>query len=852
MTPRREQDLDAELQSHLEMHVADNIRAGMGPDEARRTAVLALGGLEQTKERYRQGRRARIVEEFLQDVRFGVRTLVRNKAAAATIIVILALVTGATTAIFSVVNAVLLQPMPFSDPDRLVEVSLSVPAGELDAVTNGSFERFTWHNPSTRHLQDGASTERVRTIATDREFFSTLGVQASAGRTFGHDDARAVAVLGGRFWSRRFNRNPAILGRPLTLDENAFTVVGIMPDAFQFPYGAASVIGGALPESQTDIWLLDPLQPRRGMVRKLTARLRPGVTMEQAAAEWTVIQNRIAESRPRPFPTRLADARVVPLADVVLGPIRSSLWLMLGAGALALAAACANVANLLLALMSARLREVATRAALGASRGRLVRMFLAESLLLSLAGGAAGLAIARWSMSLIVGALSEKIPRAQEIALNWDIFVFALSVCLITTVMFGLAPALMAARVDVQSVTKETGGRATSARSYGRVRDGLVVAEVALAFVLAFGVAVVMAELRRLRDVDIGITTTNVVTLHLGQRTTPQAEARPYYEIAGRVARIPGVTAAGFTQALPLQNWGWTANTIDFTRPGRPPLQPPPAFEIELRYVTPGYFHALGIPVLKGRGLTERDTRDTPRAIVINRTLARRYFGGLDPVGLETTRGTIVGIIGDVRQVNLDQPAVPELYYPMAQNWTQLSDLGMSLVVRTDRRPEPLVDAIRATIREVAPSVAIFNVKTMDEVVADSLWDLNLYRWLVGLFAVLTLVLAAVGLYGVMSYSVATRRREWAVRLALGSDPAALAGLVVKRGVRLSGIGIAIGIITAMTAGLSIPNLPVSFSAGPATFAAISALLLTIGLCACFLPAIRVARSTPAVALRQE
>ena len=268
--------------------------------------------------------------------------------------------------------------------------------------------------------------------------------------------------------------------------------------------------------------------------------------------------------------------------------------------------------------------------------------------------------------------------------------------------------------------------------------------------------------------------------------------------------------------------------------------------------MTPAYFRALGIQLLRGREFTDRDVRDAPRVVLINQTLARRYFGEADPIGLDTTRGTIVGIVGDVRQVNLDQPAVPELYYPMAQNWSQLSELGMSLVVRADRAPEPLIGAIRSAVREINPNLAIFNVKTMDEVIADALWELNLHRWLVGLFAGLALVLAAVGLYAVISYSVAIRRREWAVRLALGSDPTTLASLVLKRGLRLSVIGIATGIIAAIACGLSLPSLPVQLSAGPVTFAAISALLLAIAVCASFLPAIRVARATPALALREE
>jgi putative ABC transport system permease protein len=798
--------------------------------------------------------RARVIEELVQDIRFGVRTLLRNRAVTATIVLTLALATGATTAIFSVVNGVVLQPLPFPNPERLVEVSLTVPHRELDRIRqdNTSFENFTFYNPATKHLQSQTGVERVITIVSDREFFATLGVQALAGRTFRRDDSQYVAVISARFWSRRFNRDPDVIGSNLRLDHDSFMVVGVMPDWFQFPYSAASVIGGALPESRTDVWLAEYRPPSGGRARTITGRLKPGITAEQAAAEWTVIQNRIQAENPSNARTKLPDVSVTPLADAVLGSVASSLWLLFGAVAMVLAAACANVANLLLALTSARAREVATSAALGASRARLVRQFLAEGLLLSLAGGIAGLAIARWGTGVLVAVASTKIPRVHEVALSWEVFAFTFGMCVITAVLFGLAPAWMAARVDLQSVVREAGGRSTAGRGYGRLRDALVVAEVTLAFVLVFGVAVVIGEMRRLRDADIGMTTTNVVALHLSQPTGSRSDARPYYQIVERVEQIPGVTSAGFTQALPLQNWGWTASTIDFTRHGQPPVDPPPPFAMELRYVTPGYFTALGIPVVRGRGFTALDGRDAPRVIVINQALARRYFGKADPLGADTTRGTIVGIVGDVRQVTLKEPSVPELYYPMAQNWSQLSDLGMSLVVRTDSAPEPLIDAIRSAVRDISANMAVFNVKTLDEVITDSLWELHLYRWLVGLFAGLALGLAAIGLYALMSYSVAVRRREWAVRLALGSQPGRLARLVLIRGLRLSVIGIAIGIVAAIAAGLWLPGLPVQISAGPLTFVIVSALLLAIAFSASLLPAVRVARSMPSLALRQD
>jgi putative ABC transport system permease protein len=314
---------------------------------------------------------------------------------------------------------------------------------------------------------------------------------------------------------------------------------------------------------------------------------------------------------------------------------------------------------------------------------------------------------------------------------------------------------------------------------------------------------------------------------------------------------LPGVERAGFTQVLPLQNWGWTSNSSDFTIRSRPGVESP-RFPIELRYVSPGYFEALGIPILKGRGFTARDDRDAPRVILINQTLARRYFGSDDPIGLDANRGRIVGVVGDVQQVRIGEPSRPEIYYPMLQNWSQVGDLGMSLVVRMRQNPESLVDAVRSTVQRVNPGFAVFNIKTMDEVISESLWELNLYRWLVGLFAALALVLAAIGLYGVISYSVAARAREFAVRLALGADSVGLARMVLRRGVRLSLTGVAIGVAATLVLGASVPNLPAAFEPKPEMLLWTSALVLAIAVGACIVPAIRMARLAPAAALRHD
>ncbi len=492
--------------------------------------------------------------------------------------------------------------------------------------------------------------------------------------------------------------------------------------------------------------------------------------------------------------------------------------------------------------MSVRSREVVTRAALGAGPARLARQFLAESLVLSLAGGAIGAAIAWWGTRLLMSMAAARIPRAHEVSLDWTAFAFLLTACVATAVVFGLAPALAAARMNVHDVTKEA-GRTTMGRGYRTVRDGLVVLEVALAFLLAVGAALVFREMMRLERVDTGMTTENVLTLHL----TPRASAADYYAIEERVRQLPGVRAAGVTQLIPLQNWGWDA---DFTIKARDPERA--RGRAELRYVSPGYFDALGIPLIRGRWLTASDTADSTKVILVNDALARRHFDTADPVGQETDRGIIVGVVGSVRQVGLDRPSGPEIYYPAAQNVTMATDIGMSLLVRTDGAPEVHTDALRAAVREVNPNLAIFNVKTMERVVKDALWQLNLYRWLIGLFAALAIVLAVIGLYGVIWYTATARTREFAIRLALGSAQAALARLVLTRGLLLTGIGLCAGVSGTMLLGSSLRALKVSDGADAPVLIATSAVVLTVALAACAIPALRASRVDPAAALRHE
>jgi len=806
------------------------------------------------------------LEQFLYDVRFGCRTLLKSPGFTATVILTLALATGATTAIFSIVNSVLLKPLPFARPEQLVQVEEIAQVGGPGAVLpqdleefrkqSTTFETLAGYGLTTRHVLGSSGAERLNAVISDHHFFTLLGVQPIAGRTFRVDDTEPLVVISERMWTRRFTRDPSVVSSTIALEGNRFdptvqrtiidrrahTIVGVMPAAFQFPYGAGSVYAAALPEGPTDIWLLDNTPRRLGRAR-VTGRLKPGVTIADAAAELSLIEQRLDVSMPSPY--RPTGVRLVALADDVLGEIRGSLWILFGAVGLVLAAACANVANLSLARMTARTREVVTRAAVGAGRWRLVRQLLTESLVLSVAGGAAGIAVAWWGTNLLVAVGTAKIPRAHEVALDWTVFVFLLLVCLATATLFGLAPALMAARVDVQAITKEVDAHTTTSGRFARIRDGLVVTEVALAFVLAFGAALVISELNRLRSVDAGIGIENVLTFHL----TPRVDEASYYRIEERVAQVAGVESCGLIHMVPLQNWGGIGT---FQVRGRPPQDASRLPTAELRSITPGYFQTLRIPILMGRALAERERLDTPAAILVNATLAQQQFPGESPIGRELDRGNIVGVVGDVRQTSLDQPAAPQIYSLVGPTSGIAPDIGMSLVVRTRRIPETVVDSVRAAVREVTPNIAIFNVRTMEQVVSDSLWELNLYTWLIGLFAGLALTLSAIGLYGVISYSVAWRTREFAIRVALGSDHKTVARLVVMRGLFLGACGLALGVLAALAFTLLFPDLPVKARLDPALIVPIGALVLGLSVLASVVPALRVAALDPVTALRHE
>jgi putative ABC transport system permease protein len=773
------------------------------------------------------------VESTIQDLRFTLRSWGKAPAFTMAAIATLAIGIGANTAIFSVVSGVLLRPLPFSDPRNLVQLYETQPRNSVQMGFDGPvvFQDFEqWraqsrlldgvitYSDSARNFQGTGEPAQVATVAAERGLFRFLGVTAPIGRTFDEGDPLNVAVASYGFWTGYLSGDRSAIGRNITLDGQPFTLIGVMPEGFQFPYGSSS----------QGLWVPweAPAELRSHPTRRLNAvlaRLTQGIGMEAARQELNAMESPSQGHR---------IVRIKRLKDVVSGSARESLLVLLGAVAMVLLVACVNVANLLLARTASRAREIATRAAVGADRLRLIRQFLTESLVLALGGGIAGLAIGVLGSRLLLRIAAAQIPRAGEIGLDWRVFVFLLAVCMTTGIGFGLAPAIAAARGVTSGLARRGVGSA--------LRDALVVVEVALAFVLLAGAGLLLRTFLNLQYTNPGLNAENVLTLHV-----VLSRARESMAIEERVTQIPGVRAAGLISMLPLQDSGWNAG---FTITGQPGIH-----ETELRYVTPGYFRAMGVALRRGREFSPHDDPAAPRVILINEALARLYFPNEDPVGRATDRGVIIGVVGDVHQAALSVPAKPEIYYAVTQNFGQIHQHGSTLVVRGNGPPEPLVGAIRAVIREVTPSQALFRVATMQGVIEESLANPRLYAWLVGLFAAIGTLLALAGIYGVIAYLVTLRTREFGIRMALGADAGRMVRLVMSRGALLTALGLAMGIggAAAMTRVLRGVLYGVE-ATDSVTFGAVAALLAAVALGACLEPARRAARVDPSVALRCE
>jgi putative ABC transport system permease protein len=808
---------------------------------------------------------------LLKDVRYAVRTLSRQPGFAAVAVVTLALGIGANTAIFSVIDAALLRSLPYREPGRLVHLWESKRSRDFERREASYPDFLDWRAQSTEvfeglagytgrpvTLADAGEATRAPGAAVTANFFDLLGVKAALGRTFveGEDglEGKRVAVLSHGLWQRRFGGDPATVGREVALDGQAYTVVGVLPANFNF-----ALLGG------TDVWT--PLAPSPQMASrrfqhwlKVVGRLRPGVTLEGAQAHLATVASRV--ERDDPAAHAGVGLRAVPLQEEVVGSVRPVLFVLLGAVGFVLLIACTNVANLLLARSAGRQKEVAIRAALGASRWRVVRQLLTESVLLSLAGGAAGLVLALWGVDALVALIPAsqlmQMPYLQSLSLSRDVLLFAVGLSLLTGVLFGLTPALSASRTDLQSALKE-GGRSSVSRGSRRLRDLLVVAEMALALVLLVGAGLLLKSLVTMLRVDPGFDTRGLLTLRVAlppSRYKGDGQAARFYdEVLRRAGSVPGVRGAALTSNLPLGNEGGTA-TAQIVGRSTPISE---MTEANVRTVSANYFEVLGIPLVRGRAFDGRDDAKAPPVLLVNKTYAERVFPGEDPVGRRAkftftgdTQFEIVGVVGDENVTSLDARTTPVIYTHMPQD----SDSAAALVIRTDAAdPLTLAAAVRGEVRALDPEVPVYAVQTLEQMVAGSraTFVRRYPAYLTGVFACVALLLALVGIYGVVSYAVAQRTHELAVRVALGARTSDVLRLVLGHGLLLALGGIALGAVGALALTRLISGLLFGVSAAdPAVYGLVSLLLAAVALLACLVPARRATKVDPMVALRYE
>ncbi|HJQ25168.1 MAG TPA: ABC transporter permease [Blastocatellia bacterium] len=801
------------------------------------------------------------MNSLLQDLRYGARMLLKAPSFTVVAIITLALGVGANAAIFSVVNAVLLRPLPYAEPDRLMiiretklpqfpEFSCS-PGNFLDwQKQNTVFERMVAIGTGSFNLIEGSEPERLLGMRVSDGFLETLGVQPALGRDFLTEENQPghnfVVILSHGLWQRRFGGDSNVLNRAITLNGQSYTVVGVMPASFRY--------GGRVIDLWTPIaFTAQQAQQHGSHYLQVIARLKPGATQEQAHAEMIAIAARLAEQYP--------DANagwsvfVMPLLQYAVRSIKLALLVLLGAVGFVLLIACANVANLLLARAASRQKEVAIRTAMGASRWRIVRQLLTESLLLSLVGGAVGLLLAVWGKDLLLALAPEDLPRVSEASLDRWVIIFTAGITLLTGLSFGLVPALQASRPNLNETLKDAGRGSTAGGRRHLIRSSLVVLEVATALVLLVGAGLLIKSFMRLQNVDPGFNPNNALMVKIGlpqKKYTPEQGGAFYKQLIEKVAALPGVESVGAACVLPLDD----DFVLGFDIQGRPPYAPGDEPSTNYYSVTPDYFKAMGIPLLHGRLFNDRDTKDAPHVAIINETMARKYFPDEDPIGkrINVTMGPtlyreIVGIVGDVKQYGLDGNTPPETYEPYLQQPMSF----MSLVVRSNSDPTGLSAAIRGEVLSIDKEQPVSSIHPLTELVASSMAQQRFAMLLLSVFAAVAMLLALVGIYGVMSYSVTQRVHEIGIRMALGASSGDVLRLVVGHGLRLTLLGIVAGVGAAYGLTRLMSTLLFAVSATDlTTFILFSAALAVVALAACLVPARRATRVDPMIALRYE
>jgi putative ABC transport system permease protein len=863
-----ESELEDELRFHSERQMEKYLETGMSRGQALRQVRMEFGGLEQIKEDCRDARGVSVVETLAQDLRYGWRNLRKSPGFAAAALFTLALGIGANTAIFSVVYGILLRPLPFRDPSRLVllnettpkvgDVSVSYPNFQDWRAQNRAFSEMAAVVAVQFNMAGVSQPENIGGLAVSPDFLSLAGVRPVIGRGFTRDEEKAgtepVLLLSYALWQSHFGADRNAIGRTIRLDSQNFTIVGVLPPDFRWvekcdvmePIGVWATGNDSVAE-----------RGNRGDLL-VVGRLAAGAAMEGARSEMEGIAARLARAYPEANDE--FGVKLQPLREMFSGDARPAMLVLLGAALFVLLVACANVANLFLMRSAVRAKEMALRIAIGASRSRIIRQLLTESFLLALLGGLAGVGLAIAGIPAITRSIPSDTLAGARVEVNGAVLLFSAGLVLLSMFLFGLAPALNATSGNLQSELKE-GGRTTGSGGRNRGRELLAASEVALALILLVGAGLMMKSLYRLLSVDSGFRPERVLKLEMSLRTAQydkdQAVLGFWQQTLDRVRALPGVESAAVGTAIPLTDDHWRT---DITVEGMPLPKPGSFPHPDMHVVSPGYEKTLGIRLLRGRGFTDADRENAVLVAMVNASVAQRLFPGADPVGKRFTFGhpgagsapkwvTIVGVVADTRMYGLANPARLEVYVPFRQK----APNDMVLLVKSAREPATLVSAIRGVVASIDKEQPIFGIATMQEVVNASVSTRRVTLTLLGLFSGLALALAAIGIYGVVSYSIAQRVREIGIRMALGAQPGDVLRLVLAQGGKISFAGIAIGSAASLALTRSMAHLLYAVSAAdPATFAAVAFLLALVAMVACYIPARRTLRVDPLTALRHE
>ena len=858
-----DEELDEELRFHLERDTEQNMKSGMTPEDARYAALRSFGGVDQSKEECRSARGVGLIDNLVRDVSYSGRVLSKSYAFTIVVVLTLALGIGANTAIFSFANGILLRPLPYPQSDRLVVLD-ETSRKENGNVIGGAYPNFldwraqntvfegiaTHFGTSRFAMSAGGSPSEIRGSRVTYGLFELLHVSPILGRTFTFEEDRpdddAVVILGYDLWQRSFGGNPNVIGQKVLISSRPRTVVGVMPRGFRFP---------EVSELWVPLAVTDKIYTRNDHGLETIARLKDGVTIAQAQAEMNNIAAHIEEQNP--VTNEGLGVKVTSLHENLSGSYREALLILLGVVGCVLLVACVNVANLMLARATARQREFALRAALGASRWRIMRQLLLESLLLAVAGGALGFVLSLWALHLLLKAIPGDLPVWMNFSLDLRVLGFTLAITLLTGLIFGAMPALQTSRVDLNDTLKEGGRGNSGARN--RARSLLVVSEIAMSLVLLVGAGLMIQSFLRLRQVNIGLNPKNVLTatvlLPRAKYTGEDQRSAFFKQLIERVRSLPGVEVASATGTLPLGGSDWGRS---LTVEGLPVVSVGHAPSVQHTVVTPGYFRTMGITLLAGRDFNDADTMKSPNVTIIDERLARQYWPNQSPLGKRVRFGppednepwfTIVGVVSAVRHQRVQEETRMSVYLPHQK----IPIGGMSLVARTAVDPHEFIGAVRREVAQLDPDLPVSEVATMEEVVAESIWQPRLYALLFAVFASGALLLALIGIYGVMAFLVQTRTHEIGVRMALGATARDVFRLIVGRGMKLTAVGVVIGVGGAIALTRLMHSLLFNTSAtDPFTFILIALLLSVAAFLACYIPARRAAKVDPLVALRYE